>query len=187
MLKSHAWDKARQRESRAIIGGRGIYNASQGAKRAHNLIARAAIKRVLQSAQPIYPALNSHLENLRVPAQWHLDLQWIDDAEMRTLNRDTRGKDKPTDVLSFPVWEGEAFPAPPDQSAVMLGDIVISIETAVRQAAELKHDLRAEVAFLAVHGVLHLLGYDHGTDAQRRKMFALQDEIVAELREAKGF
>ena len=69
----------------------------------------------------------------------------------------------------------------------MLGDLVISIETAIRQAAELKHDLRAEVAFLAVHGTLHLLGYDHGTDAQRRKMFALQDAIVARVREDKGF
>ena len=68
-----------------------------------------------------------------------------------------------------------------------LGDVVISIETAARQAQELGHDLRAEIAFLAVHGTLHLLGYDHGTDAQRRKMFALQDEIVARVRRARGF
>ena len=124
---------------------------------------------------------------MSVPAQWQVDLQWVDDAEIQTLNRDTRGKNKPTDVLSFPVWEGEPFPAPPDQSDVMLGDLVISIETAIRQAQELKHDLRVEIAFLAVHGTLHLLGYDHGTDSERRKMFALQDQIAAQLREAKGF
>ena len=119
--------------------------------------------------------------------QWQLDLQWLDDAEIQTLNRDTRGKDKPTDVLSFPVWEGETFPMPPDEPYIMLGDLVISIETAARQARELKHDLRAEVAFLAVHGALHLLGYDHDTDSKRRKMFALQDAIVARVREDKGF
>ena len=188
MLKSHAHEKAWQRElEKNVIGGRGIHNASQGAKRAHNLVARQAIKLALQNAHSLYPALNSHLETMQVPVEWHLDLQWIEDAEMQTLNRDTRGKDKPTDVLSFPVWEGESFPAPPDQSEVMLGDIVISIETAIRQARELKHDLRAEIAFLAVHGTLHLLGYDHGNDSQRRKMFALQDAIVAQLREAQGF
>ena len=157
------------------------------AKRAHNLVARAAIKLALQNAQPLYSALNSHLNAITVPVQWHLDLQWLGDDEIQTINRQTRGKDKPTDVLSFPVWEGETFPAPPDQSAVMLGDLVISVETAIAQARELKHDLRAEIAFLAAHGTLHLLGYDHASDAGRRQMFALQDEIVAQLREAKGF
>ena len=182
-LKSHVWEHADQKGTRA----KGIYAASQNAKRAHNLVARQAINLALQNARRLYPALDSHLKTMRVPVQWQLDLQWIDDAEMQTLNRDTRGKDKPTDVLSFPVWEGETFPMPPDQSEVMLGDLVISIETAIRQASELKHDLRAEIAFLAAHGTLHLLGYDHGTDAQRRQMFALQDQIVAQLREAKGF
>ena len=170
-----------------VISGKGICAASQGAKRAHNLVARQAIKLALQRAQPLYPALASHLENMAVPAQWQLDLQWLDDEEIQLINRETRGKDKPTDVLSFPVWEGEAFPMPPDQSEIMLGDMVISIETAIRQAQELNHDLRAEIAFLAVHGTLHLFGYDHGIDAGRRKMFALQDQIVAELREARGF
>ncbi len=161
--------------------------ASNSYKRALNLIARQSIKRVLQDAKPLYPALQLQLKSIEAP-QWELDLGFTDDAAMQQLNATHRGKDKPTDVLSFPVWEGDVFfPLPPGENNLMLGDMVISIETAARQAGELKHDLRAEVAFLAVHGVLHLLGYDHGTDSQRRKMFALQDEIVALVREAKGF
>ncbi len=188
MLKSHAREQAREKaRDWNRTSGKFVHNAEQGAKRAHNLIARAAINLALQHAQTLYPALESHLKTMTVPAQPQIDLQWIDDAEMQTLNRDTRGKDKPTDVLSFPVWEGETFPIPPDQSELMLGDLVISIETAIRQATELKHDLRAEIAFLAAHGTLHLLGYDHANAAGRRQMFALQDELVAQLREAKGF
>ena len=155
-------------------------------KRALNLVARASFRRALSAATPLYRALVSHLKSHEaVPYQ--LNLMFTDDAIMQSINCETRGKDKPTDVLSFPIWEGETFPFPPDQTHLMLGDVIISIETAARQASELKHDLRAEIAFLAVHGTLHLLGYDHGTDAQRRKMFALQDAIVAQLREAKGF
>lgn len=145
------------------------------------------MQRALRDAPPRYPALQTQLKSLEV-AQWELDVAFIDDASMQRLNANHRGKNKPTDVLSFPVWEGDVFfPLPPDETSVMLGDMVISIETAARQAQELKHDLRAEVAFLAVHGTLHLLGYDHDGDAKRRKMFALQDEIVAKVREDKGF
>lgn len=137
----------------------------------------------------LLPALRDEIEKVPVHS-WFADVFFTDDAAIQRLNREHRGKDKPTDVLSFSVWEGDdGFPVPTLFGApqIMLGDIVISIETAIRQAAELKHDLRAEVAFLAAHGTLHLLGYDHGTDAQRRKMFALQDEIVAKLREDRGF
>lgn len=95
---------------------------------------------------------------------------------MRELNREHRQKDKPTDVLSFPLWESSEMFAAPD-APIFLGDLVISIETAVRQAGELKHFLQDEIAFLAIHGVLHLLGYDHGDDKSRRVMFGLQDGI----------
>ena len=155
-------------------------------KRALNFVARASLRRALDAATPLYRALVSHLETHQA-APYQLNLMFTGDANMRSINCETRGKDKPTDVLSFPIWEGETFPFPPEQTHLMLGDIIISIETAARQAGELKHDLRAETAFLAVHGALHLLGYDHATDAQRRVMFALQDEIVAQLREEKGF
>lgn len=97
-----------------------------------------------------------------------------DDAEIRALNRDYRGKDTPTDVLSFPQEQGEAMPLPPGM-APPLGDVVISVETAERQAAEgalprIGAALAGgagewapldEVTFLMLHGVLHLLGHDH--------------------------
>ena len=92
-----------------IISGKGIHNAEQGAKRAYNLVARQAINFALQNARRLYPALDSHLDAMTVPIQWQLDLQWLDDAEIQAINRETRGKDKPTDVLSFPVWEGETI------------------------------------------------------------------------------
>lgn len=99
---------------------------------------------------------------------------------MHALNHEYRGKDKPTDVLSFALFEssGEGdivFPGEENQFA--LGDLVVSIDTAARQAGELGHSLEREVAFLTIHGVLHLLGYDHARDSERRTMFARQDAI----------
>ena len=135
---------------------------------------------------PFHPSLQTQIE-ARESYGFEIQVGVFDDETIQSGNFQYRGKDKPTDVLSFSPWEGFEFPAAPDEPYIMLGDVVISIETAARQAQELKHDLRAEMAFLAVHGALHLLGYDHGTDGERRKMFALQDEIVAKVREAKGF
>jgi probable rRNA maturation factor len=95
-----------------------------------------------------------------------LSVLFVGDRAMRTLNRRYRGKDKTTDVLSFSLREG-AFPhVQPD----VLGDIVIAVPTAARQAAEREHSLGSEIEFLLVHGLLHLLGYDHerGNDEARR-------------------
>jgi len=116
-----------------------------------------------------------------------VDLSWVSDEEIAELNSSYRSKPKPTDVLSFSQCEdGELIPPMPGMDAdsdapVMLGDIVISIETAQRQAVELKHDLLTEVTFLAVHGTLHLCGYDHGTSSERRIMWKWQEQIVATL------
>jgi len=84
---------------------------------------------------------------------------------MRTLNERWRGLDKTTDVLSFP-----QFDPPVPHSAPCLGDVVISVETATRQADALDHALSDELVILLVHGLLHLLGYDHGNDEQRLEM-----------------
>ena len=88
---------------------------------------------------------------------------------MRELNRDYRGKDRPTDVLSFSQLEGEPM-QPEEEEPVALGDIVISIDTAKRQAAEKGHSLSDELDLLVVHGMLHLLGYDDETDEQAEVM-----------------
>lgn len=95
-----------------------------------------------------------------------LSLTLVDDAAMRELNRRYRGKDRPTDVLSFPLHEP---PVPAD--AASLGDVVISIDTAAAAAAERRRPLAACLDDLVIHGVLHLLGYDHEISrAEERRM-----------------
>ena len=134
-------------------------------------------------APPLYPKLTKLLKKQAANVEFQVDVTWVNDASMQVMNAEYRGKDKPTDVLSFPLFEGDVFPwhEPP----IGLGDLSISIETAARQAGELKHSLFRETAFLAIHGTLHLLGYDHVKDSDRRKMFALQDAIFAD-QEASG-
>lgn len=104
-----------------------------------------------------------------------LSIALIGDDEMRVLNRDYRGKDKPTDVLAFPMDD-------PTAAGAQLGDVVISLDTAVRQAAERGIPPAAEVRTLLVHGFLHLLGYDHErSPAEARRMFRRQRALIASL------
>jgi rRNA maturation RNase YbeY len=98
----------------------------------------------------------------------------VDDAAMAMLNRTHRGVAAPTDVLAFPMIEGRFHLISPD----LLGDVVISIETAQRQALAAGSRLRGELALLLVHGILHLVGYDHGTAAERRDMWRKQRLIL---------
>jgi probable rRNA maturation factor len=103
----------------------------------------------------------------------------VDNEKIHQLNREYRGIDRPTDVLSFPLWE-------PDEEwvideEVMLGDIVISLPKAKEQAAEYGHTLARELGFLAVHGFLHLLGYDHETEQEEKEMFSRQEEILSRI------
>jgi len=103
-----------------------------------------------------------------------LSIVLTDDAAIRSLNRKFRGVDRPTDVLSFSQREGEAPP-----HARLLGDIVISVQTAARRRKRLLED---ELFHLLVHGLLHLLGYDHRTPTEARRMFALARRIQARAR-----
>ena len=114
-----------------------------------------------------------------------VDFSWVDDAEIEVLNRDYRGKNKPTDVLSFALFEtqddDEAIVFPGEANQLSLGDLVISIATAARQARELGHSLEREIAFLSIHGTLHLLGYDHTNARDRRVMWKWQDSLFEEF------
>lgn len=115
-----------------------------------------------------------------------VDVRLTDDAGIHALNRALRGIDAPTDVLSFPL-EGPAgsgahvaFVRPPG-ARVHLGDIVLSWPRAVAQAAEYGHSVEREAAYLAVHGLLHLLGYDHERPADAAVMRAREEAILAPL------
>lgn len=130
----------------------------------------------------------SDLASIAIAAVWdelasgnqpdsELSLVFTDDAAIKELNNDWRDKDKPTNVLSFP-----AFPIKPGQApGPMLGDIVIARETVVREAEDEEKSFDHHLTHLIVHGVLHLLGYDHETDDEAEAMEQLERKILARL------
>jgi probable rRNA maturation factor len=104
---------------------------------------------------------------------------FIDDEEIHVMNREYRGVDRPTDVITFALQdEMSELESMYEEIEQELGDIFISVDTAKRQAEEYGHSLRREVCFLFTHGLLHLLGYDHMTEEDEKVMFALQDTIL---------
>jgi probable rRNA maturation factor len=122
-----------------------------------------------------------------IPKEASVSVVFTDDATVHELNREYRGVDRPTDVLSFGLSNMAAadgdeqdipgFVLPPD-SALELGEIVISQETAARQASEHGRALDHELAHLVVHGVLHLLGHDHAEPEEEVRMRAREDEVL---------
>ena len=109
-----------------------------------------------------------------------VSLTFVDNAAIRDLNRRYRGIDRPTDVLSFAITEGEELAGPAGQRE-LLGDIIISVERAEEQAENFGHSARRELVFLMVHGMLHLLGLDHQEEAERLFMEAKQRQVLALL------
>jgi len=110
-----------------------------------------------------------------------LSLTLVGDAAIRALNREHRGKDKPTDVLSFPIhaspeWVARAQPAGPPER--LLGDVVISVDTARRQATQYDASLQAELYRLLIHGILHVKGHDHERADERRAMVAEERRLA---------
>jgi probable rRNA maturation factor len=113
----------------------------------------------------------------RVPSEGELSVLLADDGAVQALNRDWRNIDKPTNVLSFPSDAPRLAGVP-----ALLGDIAIAFETLDREAAAEKKPFLHHLAHLAVHGYLHLLGYDHQTDSEAEAMEALEREILAAMR-----
>ena len=114
-----------------------------------------------------------------------LSIALVGDAEIHELNRAYRKMDKPTDVLAFPVVErvppkpGKGSRPAPGSIEGMLGDVILSIETGRRQAKTHRRPLLAELTMLLAHGLLHLIGYDHRTDAEEREMTAKTGDLTA--------
>ena len=120
-------------------------------------------------------------EGMTIPCQ--IDVTLTDDEGIRAVNREQRGIDKATDVLSFPAldWrDGKGSPEntdfDPDTGLLFLGDVVISIQRARAQAEEYGHDMNRECGFLIVHSVMHLLGYDHEDGEERQKLMRSHEE-----------
>lgn len=117
---------------------------------------------------------------MECPDETELSILIVDDAAIQEINRDYLQRDYPTNVISFSQQEGEMSGAP----YMLLGDVVISAETAARDAAEAGIEMFAELVFLLLHGILHLLGYDHerGTQAEAERMEAREQQVYALLK-----
>ena len=120
------------------------------------------------------------LDSLDLPLA-ELSILLCDDTAIRTLNRQYRKKNKATDVLAFPMQEG---PGPPANQQ-LLGDVVISLPTARRQAGEHDRPIIQEVTFLLAHGLLHLLGYDHANKQEEREMTARTEDLLRAVDQAR--
>ncbi len=121
-------------------------------------------------------------EKFEYPAE--ISVSFVDNKKIHELNREYREKDRPTDVLSFPMWEKEELHdgTALDGHAVTLGDIIISAEKARAQAEEYGHSIQREIAFLSVHSTLHLLGYDHEvSEDDERYMNKKQEEVLVKI------
>lgn len=124
--------------------------------------------------------LETGLKVLAVKDPVEISVTFVDNETIRTLNRDYRGVDQVTDVLSFAQEEGAEF-IQLQGAPRMLGDIIIALERAVEQSNEYNHSLEREVGYLTAHGLLHLLGYDHQTEEERHKMRELEELVMVEL------
>ena len=131
----------------------------------------------------IHETLNAEGVNVRC----EINVLVTDDAGIQVINRESRQLDKPTDVLSFPMFQLEAGNPPDDWSEyvdpatglVPLGDMCISLERAVAQAQEFGHSTRREVGYLTIHSMLHLLGYDHLDEGPQKKQMRGREEAIA--------
>lgn len=144
----------------------------------------------LPIAANIKTCINAVLKQEGVPVKCEINVLVTDDKGIQTINRTARNIDKPTDVLSFPMFElapgelpGDWTPfQDPDTGLVPLGDMCISLERAVAQAQEFGHTTRREVGYLTIHSMLHLLGYDHLDEGpQKRQMRAREETIASEI------
>ena len=147
------------------------------------------LQRLLIAAN-IKTCINAVLKQEGVPVKCEINVLVTDDKGIQTINRTARSIDKPTDVLSFPMFELAPGELPedwtpfqdPDTGLVPLGDMCISLERAVAQAQEFGHTTRREVGYLTIHSMLHLLGYDHLDEGpQKRQMRAREEAIASEI------
>ena len=132
--------------------------------------------------QVVDAVMEETLTEENCPYEAQVNLLITDNEGICEFNREHRGVDAPTDVLSFPMSENDEFDVGPETNRILLGDIVISVERAREQAAEYGHSFEREICFLATHSMFHLLGYDHEISAEEEKiMFDKQERVLKRL------
>lgn len=123
----------------------------------------------------IEKAVEACLFEEKISSNVEVSLSFVNNREIKELNKKYRGKDYPTDVLSFPLNEEV-------QGLIILGDIIVSIEKVIQQAQEYNHPFEREITYLIIHGMFHLLGYDHLNKEDKKIMRDKEKKIVKELK-----
>jgi probable rRNA maturation factor len=139
--------------------------------------------------QPLEPFIEKVLGEIgtQMNVSGEISVSLVSDEEIHELNRTYREVDRPTDVLSFSLLEGEDDEFPEIGGVhTPIGDIVVSVPTTVQHAVEYGHSVEREFAFLLVHGFLHIMGYDHEEAEAEREMFAIQENVLQTLGIARG-
>lgn len=136
--------------------------------------------------EAIESAVKAVLEQEKGETGYEVSISFVDDERIKELNRIYRGKDAPTDVLSFPLYEDEEIESLEKSLHMdieeLLGDVVISAQTAKRQAKSYGHSFIREVAYLVVHSMLHLLGYDHMEEDDKLLMRGKEKEAIKKIK-----
>ena len=114
------------------------------------------------------------VEGIKEPAE--VNITFVSDEGIRRINRDFRNINKSTDVLSFPLGENGIYDINPENGRLLLGDVIISVEHAVKQAETFGHSFEREMAYLTVHSLFHLMGYDHIDEAEEKRIMREREE-----------
>ena len=152
----------------------------------HELIIETEVEGAEPYADLLRQVIPAALEAEGVAVPWEVDVLFTDDEGIHQINLEQREVDHPTDVLSFPMFDLQPGEHPTEEDAdpgtglVPLGDMVISLERAQAQGEEYGHGTRREVAYLAVHSVLHLLGYDHMDEGPMKAQMRAREEAILE-------
>ena len=152
----------------------------------HELIIETEVEGAEPYADLLRQVIPAALEAEGVAVPWEVDVLFTDDEGIHQINLEQREVDRPTDVLSFPMFDLQPGEHPTEEDAdpgtglVPLGDMVISLERAQAQGEEYGHGTRREVAYLAVHSLLHLLGYDHMDEGPMKAQMRAREEAILE-------
>jgi len=123
-------------------------------------------------------AVKASLEVEGVSEPTEVNITFVSDEGIKNINRDFRNINKSTDVLSFPLGENGVYDVNPENGRILLGDVIISVEHALMQAETFGHSFEREMAYLTVHSIFHLLGYDHIDEAEEKRIMREREEAA---------